>query len=195
MVNSLVQAICLTAAATTIIAMPHDIADDAHAYSSEVQGRSNQKWPLSELIHESPIDFHYRQVEEQQELAMGGGGGGSRTQNLLPPCASETPVGMGDKVTSPGDTSAAFLAYAPFQTTAKNLGVDNSSFLIQSTNSNAAFQFVNNTYLGWINQPMYSPWNCSLACNALNATGIKCNSYNTCEYLVVLDIPLFQECF
>lgn len=178
MINSLIQALCLMAAATTTIAMPYDHADDAHAYASEhlVQDRSALQWPFSELIQEPPLDFHNRKVE-QQELAMAGG---SRTQNNLPPCASETPVGLGDRVTSPADTAAAFAAYAPFQTTAKNLGVSNSSFLIQSTNANATFQFVNNTYLGWINQPAYSPWNCSLACNALNATGIKCNSYNTC---------------
>lgn len=71
-------------------------------------------------------------------------------------------MGWGPPVNSP-DTPAAFSAYAPFKANATAPGVSNSSFL------------------GWINQPMYSPWNCQQACNALNATGVKCNSYNTCE--------------
>jgi len=61
------------------------------------------------------------------------------------------------------------------------LGVSNSSFLISVVNDNDAFEYSGNTYLGWINQPMYSPWNCQQACGGLNATGVKCNSYNTCE--------------
>ncbi|KAH8778413.1 hypothetical protein F5883DRAFT_638920 [Diaporthe sp. PMI_573] len=77
------------------------------------------------------------------------------------------------------DTPAAFSAYAPFKANATAPGVSNSSFLISVVNDNDAFEYSGNTYLGWINQPMYSPWNCQQACNALNATGVKCNSYNT----------------
>lgn len=102
---------------------------------------------------------------------------GSRT---LPPCATETPTGLGQAINNP-DTPAAFSEYQPFKTTATTLGVSNSSFLIQSVNSSSSFEYSGNTFLGWINQAMYNPYNCRLACNALNATGIRCNSYNTCE--------------
>ncbi|KAG8164384.1 hypothetical protein KVR01_006302 [Diaporthe batatas] len=168
MINSLVRAMCLMTAATTAIAMPNNLAGDGY-------GRSDQTWPFSELIHEPPIDFHtQRQAAGQQGPATGGG---SRTQSR-PPCAPETPAGLGERVSNP-DTAAAFLAHAPFQAAARSLGVSNASFLAQSTNGNGAFQYAGNAYLGWINQPAYSPWNCSLACDALNAAGTKCNSYNT----------------
>lgn len=169
MVNSLFKALCLMAAASTAVAMAYD--DDVRAYAAH----DSTQWPFSELIHESPFEFHRREQEQAAAMAMAGG---SRT---LPPCATETPTGFGPAVTSPADTAAAFSAFAAFKTAATQFGVSNSSFLISVVNDNDAFEYSGNTYLGWINQQTYSPFMCQQACNALNATGVKCNSYNTCE--------------
>lgn len=156
MVKIFVQALCLMAAAARCaVAMPY---------------RGNE-WPFSEIIHESPFEYHRR-------AAMAAAGiDASRT---LPPCATETPTGLGPTV-SP-DTASAFSAFSTFKNTATNLGVSNSSFLVSVVNDDDAYEYSGNTYLGWMNQATYSPYNCQLACNALNATGVKCNTYNTCEY-------------
>lgn len=164
MVKSFVQALCLMTAASTAIAMPYDLAP-------ALATQDNANWPFSELIRESPFEYH------RQQAAMAAAGlGASKT---LPPCATETPTGWGPAV-SP-DTAATFSAFASFKSNATTYGVSNSSFVISVVNDNDAFEYSGNTYLGWINQPTYSPWNCQQACNALNATGTKCNTYNTCE--------------
>lgn len=181
MVNSFVQALCLMAAASTAVAMPY--GDDVHAYAA----RERTEWPFSELIHESPFEFHRRE-QEQAAMAMAGG---SRT---LPPCATETPTGFGPAVNSP-DTAATFSAYPAFKSTATQFGVSNSSFLISVVNDNDAFEYSGNTYLGWINQATYSPFMCQQACNALNATGVKCNSYNTCECSLLIPFFWLSESF
>lgn len=155
MVKVFIHALCLVAAAHCAVAMPYD----------------SNEWPFSDIIHESPFEYHRR-------AAMAAAGiDASRT---LPPCATETPMGMGPAV-SP-DTASAFLASSTFKSSATTFGVSNSSFLISVVNDNDAFEYSGNTYLGWMNQATYSPYNCQLACNALNATGVKCNTYNTCEY-------------
>ena len=138
MVKSLIQALCLVAAASTAIAMPYDY-DGTPALTTQ----DKTEWPFSELIRESPFEYH------RQAAAMAAGVA-SRTR---PPC------GHGGSL----------------------LGGSNSSFFISVVNDNDAFEYSGNTYLGWVNQPIYSPWNCQQACKALNATGTKCNSYNTCE--------------
>lgn len=167
MVNSFVQTLCLMAAARCAVAMPYDY-DDSPFFG--VRDDVSDGWPFSELIRESPFEYHRR------EMALAAGFEASRT---LPPCATETPTGWGPAV-SP-DTATAFSAYSQFKSNATTYGVSNSSFLISVVNDNDAFEYSGNTYLGWINQPVYSPWNCQQACNALNATGVKCNTYNTCE--------------
>ncbi|KKY32805.1 hypothetical protein UCDDA912_g07247 [Diaporthe ampelina] len=136
MVKSLIQALCLVAAASTAIAMPYDY-DGTPALTTQ----DKTEWPFSELIRESPFEYH------RQAAAMAAGVA-SRTR---PPC------GHGGSL----------------------LGGSNSSFFISVVNDNDAFEYSGNTYLGWVNQPIYSPWNCQQACKALNATGTKCNSYNT----------------
>ncbi|KAI7783252.1 hypothetical protein LA080_012176 [Diaporthe eres] len=164
MVKSFVQALCLMVAARCAVAMPYDY-DDLPFFG--VQGDVSDEWPFSELIRESPFEYHRREAAAFGEAA-------SRT---LPPCATETPTGMGPMI-SP-DTAATFSAFPQFESNATTFGVSNASFLISVVNDNDAFEYSGNTYLGWINQPMYSPWNCQQACNALNATGVKCNTLNT----------------
>lgn len=141
------------AAARCVVGMPHD----------------KSKWPYSELIHESPFEYQREAVSEF---------GASRT---LPPCATETPTGMGPMV-SP-DTASAFTAYQSFKNSATTYGVSNSSFLISVVGDLDAFEYSGNTFLGWMNMPTYDPYSCQQACNALNATGTKCNTYNTCKFL------------
>ncbi|KAK7706998.1 hypothetical protein SLS64_007206 [Diaporthe eres] len=164
MVKSFVQALCLMAVARCAVAMPYDY-DDLPFFG--VQDDVSSEWPFSALIRESPFEYHRREAAAIGEAA-------SRT---LPPCATETPTGWGPTI-SP-DTAAAFSAFSMFKSNATTYGVSNSSFLISVVNDNDAFEYSGNTYLGWINQPMYSPYNCQQACNALNATGVKCNTYNT----------------
>lgn len=160
MVKGFIHALCLVAAAHCAVAMPYD----------------SNEWPFSDIIHESPFEYHRRAA-----MAAAGVDAASRT---LPPCATETPTGMGPAV-SP-DTASAFSAFSTFKSSATTFGVSNSSFVISVVNDNDAFEYSGNTYLGWMNQATYSPYNCQLACNALNATGVKCNTYNTCEYSMSL---------
>lgn len=174
MVNSFVQALCLMAAARCAIAMPWDHDYDDSFDGLELDDSVSDEWPFSELIRESPFEYHRRAA------AMAAGAEveveASRT---LAPCAAETPTGMGPAV-SP-DTASAFSAFTTFKNSATQFGVSNSSFLISVVNDNDAFEYSGNTYLGWMNQATYSPYMCQQACNALNATGVKCNTYNTCE--------------
>lgn len=163
MVKPFVQALCLMAAASAAVAMPYDYDEVPSLAAAE---RSTE-WPFSELIHESPFEFHRR---GEEALAA------SRT---LVPCAAETPTGLGPAIVP--DTAANFSSYAPFAGNATAFGVSNSSFLVSVVNDNDAYVNNTNTYLGWINQASYSPWNCQQACNALQASGVKCNSYNTCK--------------
>lgn len=163
MVKSFVQALCLMAAASAAVAMPYDY-DEVSPFAA---AQRSTEWPFSELIRESPFEFHQR-----EEAAFAA----SRT---LPPCATETPTGLGPAITP--DTAANFSSYQPFAGNATLYGVSNSSFLVTVVNDNDAYVNNTNTYLGWINQAAYSPWNCQQACNALNASGVKCNSYNTCK--------------
>ncbi|KAI3395785.1 hypothetical protein diail_868 [Diaporthe ilicicola] len=149
MFKSFVQALCLLAAARCAGARPRD----------------NSQWPFSELLYESPFEHHEK---ASSELAAA---------KVLAPCATETLKGLGPTV-SP-DTAAAFSADDTFKNTASTYGVSNSSFLISVVNHNGSFEYGGNTFLGWMNQATYSPYNCQLACNALNATGTKCNTYNT----------------
>lgn len=166
MVKVFVQALCLMAAARCAVAMSYD-----HDDFLDLAAHDSDEWPFSDIIRESPFEFHRRQ-------AMAAAGfGASKT---LAPCATETPTGMGPAV-SP-DTASTFSSFSTFKSAATTFGVSNSSFLISVVNDNDAFEYSGNTYLGWMNQATYSPYNCQLACNALNATGVKCNTYNTCEY-------------
>ncbi|KAJ0124625.1 hypothetical protein J7T55_005964 [Diaporthe amygdali] len=145
------------AAAQCAVAMPYD---NMPALAAE----HNSEWPFSELIRESPFEHHRRAHEFSASKA-------------LAPCASETPTGMGPTV-SP-DTAAAFSASTAFKNSATTYGVSNASFIISVVNDDDSFEYAENRFHGWINQATYSPYNCQLACNALNATGIKCNTYNT----------------
>lgn len=174
MVKSFVKALCLMAAASAAVAMPYDY-DEVPSFAAE---RSTE-WPFSELIRESPFEFHRR-----EEAAFAA----SRT---LAPCATETPTGLGPAITP--DTAANFSSYQPFAGNATLYGVSNSSFLVSVVNDNDAYVNTTNTYLGWINQAVYSPWNCQQACNALNASGVKCNSYNTCKSYQAISPALPME--
>lgn len=164
MVKFFAQALCLLAAARCAVAMPYDYDD-----LLDFAGQDSDEWPFSEIIRESPFEYHRREAAAAMGVA-------SKT---LPPCATETPTGFGPTV-SP-DNATTFSAFPSFKSNATTFGVSNSSFLISVVNDNDAFEYSGNTYLGWINQPMYSPYSCQQACNALNATGVKCNTYNTCE--------------
>lgn len=170
MVKSFVQVLCLLAAALRAVAMPYDYDYDLYydeAPSFAAQDMDSSGWPFTELIRESPFEFLRREAAAV---------GASKT---LKPCDPETPTGMGPTV-SP-DTVATFSGWPTFKANATTYGVNNTAFLVSVVNDNDAYQYGGNTFLGWINQPTYSPPNCQQACNALNATGIKCNTYNTCE--------------
>ncbi|KAL1864727.1 hypothetical protein Daus18300_007529 [Diaporthe australafricana] len=123
------------------------------------------RWPYSELIHESPFEYHRGLLFSELEA--------SRT---LAPCATETPAGMGPTV-SP-DTAAMFAASQGFKNSATTYGVSNASFVVSVIDDDDAFEYSGNTFLGWMNFATYNPYPCQQACNALNATGTKCNTYN-----------------
>jgi hypothetical protein len=172
MVKPFVPALCLVAAAGTTLAM-------SRAELARIYAERRNEWPFSEIILDSP--FKYNAVAEAMPSIT------------KAPCSAETPVGNGQTINNP-DTPAAFMAYKPFQNNATVYSWSNSAFVLTTMNQTASYEYSGNTFLGWINQQTYDPNGCWLTCDALNATGIKCNTFNSCGLtLQTTALSLFLE--